>query len=1440
MMQLILSPWLPAATGLVAFVVACAGRRRSYPVRRPVPGAGPVLGVLVFAAVAIAFGNERNYYLSDNRFIDSWAPERLLGSLYSVWSPDVDLGGPVQHFGPVTDVLLVSLRSVGLDPWFAQRVWFALILVLGASGMALLARVLLPGARWEAVVAGAWFICAPFTSGFFFPTSLLLNVALAPWFALAVWQGATTPSRWRWAAVFAVALSVSGTRNPPGLVMALLPASVLGMALVVGGRVPVRAMGRWIARAGILSVGVLLPVLARIAMSSETLARNLGSTESVEAVSLSSSWSESLRGLGFWLQYWNPRGPLVLPHLTVYFTNWFVVIATFVVPALALLVVTTGRRRIGMVLGAMIALSVALMVGAYPVGAPAPLGEVLRWIYDEIPPLFAFRNVYKAGAGLVIGVGLLLALGVRDVSERLTERGTAGRSLNVLLACVLVTVFVASGWPLLSGNGFRNGQRLEGAIPSYWDDALGWLDAQDGAGRVLILPGSASEDYRWGSAANGDLFPSLLDRPAIFAQPLTGSPAEAANVTAALDRAVTSGRYEMGTVAPIARRLGVQFIVLRNDLDWQRAGVIRPDMLNEFRNDPSLDAVATFGAPGTNVTGDDDSPDADRERRLPPIEIFTVTGTEDVVRAVSPAPALLLSGDGAGWISLARSGALDELGPIRSVAPLSPAQVVDELVRGASVVITDTNRRRPLGWGQEDRTLTELDTEGLDDIFEVPGSDSVASYGDAVRLGYAGPATLFDSGPSNRPAAAFDGDPTTAWLTGINSSPRGQQIRIELAEAAVINEIRLRIAETPGGRTVTRVGVVFPGQEPISFDVTTGVENVVKVPPTLTDLFAIAPLAVAEPGAGPFGFSEISVTGLDLAERVTLPRDIEQLAGGDPEVASLLTTAPLTVEMQRLIGTPSDTENSIARRFHYPARRAVELTGGIQISGGTSAVGLAHLLRSPISVEGTSFNGETAADTLATIDGNPQTSWSVDGRDTARLTVRANGTDLRRMMVVFDRRSDTVLPEVLRVKRAGDELEIEALRQCDRSSNDARGTARVMIEVTTKTCAFEVVWAPGVDETDEVMLELVPSHDGTVDGSPPMKVAEIRIDGTSNTLDLDIDTCREDLLFLDGSPIAVRLGGSFEDLIRGERIPVESCAAIDLSAGSHEVSTVPGLPLDWLRFQTIDGNSPVPATAVDVTVIDRASEHHRLRIDAPAGTHVILGQAYSDRWRADSDKGDLDAVQSMDVQASWTLVADGPQELRVGYAGGRSYNVLALLAVLLLSILPAVIVADPRRRDPAGDVSRCAKESVRACEPEGALDKARAHRGILLAAFAGTSLFAGLTGGWPALVVAVAALFVMSLGWVGPRAIGVAAVGLVCFSFVASVPPFGPSLEPVWPLWPSERGIAHELARLAVVLVLVAICGPLKGPTTNIHSHAAVPSDLDRAADAPTGSEHSR
>ena len=371
-----------------------------------------------------------------------------------------------------------------------------------------------------------------------------------------------------------------------------------------------RQVGAWVVRAGILTVPVCVAGLVKASAGSSSLQTNLAESETPSAISLASSWSETWRGLGFWLSYWiNERGPSK-PQTADYLVSVPLVLAAFAVPVAALLTFWHSRWRPRIFFAALILIALPIMVGAYPIDAPSPLGRFLLDVYDAIPPLYGFRNTYKAGPALLLGVAGLLAVAATAIFARASRRH---RGVVVAgIACVAGLVL----WSFPFWTGDVSARPGMSEVPTYYRSAISWLDDQPGSGRALILPGSGFTVYRWGSPGD-DIFDALMERTNVASTLRPRSTPESANLVNALYDVLDSGGDPEGAVPQILGRLGIEYVVVRNDLDWQLTNSSRPVVLGRAPPRSGPAARPVIRRPGKNVVAPgDDSPDAEAERAL--------------------------------------------------------------------------------------------------------------------------------------------------------------------------------------------------------------------------------------------------------------------------------------------------------------------------------------------------------------------------------------------------------------------------------------------------------------------------------------------------------------------------------------------------------------------------------------------------------------------------------------------------------------------------------------------------------------------------------------------------------------------------------------------------------------------------------------------------------
>jgi arabinofuranan 3-O-arabinosyltransferase len=1318
------------------------------------------------------FVHETGWYLGDTQFFFSWNPSQAFAALSSIWQRQTDLGGPIWYGAPVATALMAAVRGIGLEPWVAQRLWYSALLATGSVGTAYVARYFVPRRPTAALLAGLCFLASPFTIGYFYRSWLFLAAAFCPWLLLATLRGVTSRSHWRWAALACLMLAAA-LSNVPAVAFALVPAAAALLYLRCVEGVPWRSIAAWLARVAVFVIPASIPFLMASWLGAAGTQENLASTERLPAIAQSSTWSESLRGLGGWLLYWNPNGRLVLPYVGFYMTNWLGVLWSFVPILAAMAVVVFARGKARLFFGGLLLVAAAVMVGAYPLNASPPFGELWAVILRDVANAFAFRSVYKAGAALVLATAVLIGLGWAWFLERSPNR----RARWAVASCAGV-VLVATSYPIWSGGLLHIAQRLHGDVPTYWIAATRWLDQQHDDGRVLVAPDSLVTEYRWGSTADGDLFSSFMRRPVVLGGAFPASVDDAGDLTQALTNYLSSGHYTPGTLAPIARRLGISYLLIRNDLDWQAGGEPRPAALESLRHDPGLRRVAQFGRPGENTArGDDHSVLAARERKLAPVEIYRIRHSDGRPRAVSESPSLLVSGDGSAWPLLAQTGMLQNLGPVQYTGRLDNAALRDELNVGATAVVTDTNRRRPYTLGVSNETLTGAPSDEAKDLFARDGSQSIATYGDAESIEEIGPSRFAATGVTHEASSAFDGDPDSAWLTGLGTRPLGELLSVRLRRPHVVSSIQIQGASGPSIRNIRRVQ--------ISFD--KGTANTVKLRSDGTGTLTLKPRPVrllnfrvldADPGNGAYGFSEIRVPGLNLRRELQVPNDLAVAAQRSETVSRALERAPLVFALSLRRARGNDSEPTLRRRLNVPVTRAFRGEGTLTVTDDTSDAAAAQLLgeRARATAVTVQPPGFTPSHAMNAVDGDAVTTWRVAAGNGAALTM-APGPTLPQSVELHIRSETPLRLRQLNVSSNGKLLAMNAYPRCAHDSP----------LVNTYTCSVPLHGAR-VAAPLTVYVRTT-SHQAVA-------VSEIEVNGERNEAPPASQPCRSDLVELDGEPVPVTLAGSARQLLIGEPVPFAFCTTLILQKGWHTLDAAPRAPISTVRLRTADGNSPIAALPLRTRLTSDSPTKIVVRTPGSRAYRLISGQAMSTQWSANAGGKGLGTAVELDTQAGWSVPANQGTKVTIEHDAQPSYRIALVISAIALLAAIAVAIIDPKSRRPRDRT----RHYVNARLWLACLDLA-------------VVAFAFGIGGLAQAIVALVALIACRRDWVTPKLVGYVALAVMAIAVVATVPPLGPALSPVNPAWPLVRETAHFAARQAAVLLAVAIAAFARGNT---------------------------
>ena len=1227
--------------------------------------AGFLLGYGILAAVSV-LTSLPGRYVTDNRFGWYWEPSDLVRRLGSIWDARRSFGGPISEFFPGFALLPAGVRALGVSPALTERVVQATLLVVAGFGVLMLARLFVPDRRLAPGLAGLVYMFSPYTATFLVPSSLFVNYAVAPWLVYAFVRGVRDGSRWRSPAAFALVIFAAGLSNPPGLLWAALPLAPTALYLVVVDRsARWRDVLVWSARAGTLTVLVLAVGLLKVSQQTAYVSTNLGSTESVKAVSLASSWGESWRGMGFWLTYFGDAGGSFTQKLAEYFSSPALVLATFVLPVTALVVIWQSRWRGRLLFAGISVLALVAMVGVFPISDPSPSGRLLRFGYEQIGGLFALRNTYKAGAGLQMGTAVLAGVGVAAVISASRRRWQ-----RVVIAVLFVGVVGWTSYPFWTGQLYGNAETQVTDIPVYYEQAFSWLEHQPGDGRVLVLPGATSTAYRWGGIGPDDIFDGVSRRPFVKAEFFA---TEGANdVIAALDERIRSGTYEPGMLGPIARRLGIEYVLIRNDLAWESIQRPRPSALEVVRTDPDLVLAATFGGPGTNTSAVSDLSVAARaDRRLPPVEVYRVRDPQPPLRVLEPGPSLLVAGDGAAWPLLAQRGVLTNSGPLRYTGSLTSPGLRTELAKGAPVVVTDTNRRRFLtasGAGvSSSPTLTAQETpeRGLRDVFRRRGSQSVATYGDVIAI--TAKESGFGSEVANRPAAAFDGDPTTAWLTGSFDPHPSGSLKARLRHAATVSKITVltaRLFGAPRGVTGAVLRLSDGSEFPLRF---VGGRAVARFSPRRITSAAVEFTEVTGTGVTPVGLAEVMIQGVNTRETVRVPDDIFRLARrahGD----ALLARAPLSYQFQL-----EGAEESVMRRsFPTVGERSFSVAGHLVLDANTPEAVVDQIVGTDRGAVGSDRYGDDLRNAgVAAVDGDPLTAWRARPTPGVRLDVRLPPTSVRRVSVRTDGGGQFSRITEMRIT-AGDESVTavpEATDGCAAEHAAAEASCSFAVDVAVPRATI------GSLRIEATGFELRPDGAG---GSKPVEVSEVFVNGAPNPArDYGVvpSSCADGLMRVDGQTVGLSIDGQLDTLLAQSPVPFTACSPLELSAGQHKLVTtvrVDDAVLD-------DGRAlPMAPRVRGRRIVSEGDAGTVVRL-RPGRATIVSGSSYNPNWQASAGDHSLGTPVSLDTQAGWIDAKVPANVLELRFGTQPLFEVLGAVSVVAV-VFCLVVLVWPRRR----------------------------------------------------------------------------------------------------------------------------------------------------------------
>ena len=1244
------------------------------------------LGALAFV---VAFAQRPGLEVAETKVDLHVAPGSFLRDVLSAWTPSGSLGhvfagqygGYLWPMGP----FFALGHLLGLPDWVVGRLWIGTALALSAWGMVRLLDALAGRPRGAGHLAGALlYMLNPYVVTYVGRTSItLLATAALPWLLLCVHRGLRDPRGWWWPAAFALVLTSTGGGVNVAvtawllLAPALLVVYELGWGAVAPGAARAFAV-RLLPVAAVASLWWVAAVLVHARYGLDFLPY----TEQPGTIWSTTSLPESLRLLGFWTSYIGVGYTGTLRAFQadagVYLGLAPVVVATLVIPALCLgSFAWTRRARYAPFFLALVLLGLLVMFVGFPEGAP--LRRAATFTYNHVQAVRFLRTSYKAGPLVSLGLAGLGALAVCALRPRLRAVALVGSVVLVALAC----------WPLARGVGLDRQLGLPHGVPAAWRDAAHDLDRTLPRGRrAMVLPGQLFAFYDWGGTYD-PILPALTDRPVATRFIVPFADLRAVDLQWTTDSLVSQQRALPGQLRPLLDLMGVGAVVQGADDDRSRSGAVPASSAAGVLD--ALGPPARAYGPRRTVPGAAGT--LEPAARLAQVRRWNVP-TGGLVRVVPRDGATVVDGSAAAIADLAAFGALRTDRALHYAADLTEPALRAQAARGASFVISDSNRRRVFvaarlrgntGWTVPAAEKLSEDSAQLDP-FPRRGTDAqtVALVGGGVASVRADFSPGFAQFPERRPFAAIDGDPSTAWLADRALATDRHHLDIAFTAPRDVDHVDLMPYSDGQGR-VDRVAV--NGRE---FAVRDG-WNRLNVGLRATRSLSVRIAHVTQPptgegGAG--GIRELRIPGVRPTEALRPPVLVEHaLHGADTRRSGLTylfdrTTGddpahPRVVTGARsrgLVRDQQDGERGWARAIAPPAARAWRADAWVSVAPETPD----HVLDAWTGSGGTTtFDGSSRFEGLgrnrasSAFDGDPARAWIAGW-------IRSRGAWLQ-----WRTRAPRTI-RTLRLERAPARVRFPTRVRMIADGRPSApvavagdGTIALPAPLRARTVRIEVLDAAFPSGTPGMEKERRAVGIGAVTGAGVPHAAA----GGGGALRLPC--AAGPALHLGAREVRLRVAATAESIDAGRPLRAAACGA-PVALPAVPV-TVRADAAPW-RLDHVRLASPAPATA-PVTGGGRVVDPGRdgrgardgVRVAVRGPSWLVLGESYDAGWRARCDGRSLGRPVPLQGYANGWPVDRGCRAVSFTFAPNRALlagDVISLIACLAL--LALLVLRRPR------------------------------------------------------------------------------------------------------------------------------------------------------------------
>lgn len=1222
---------------------------------------------------------------------------------------------------------------LAVPPWIVQRLWWAVLLTVGFVGIVRLAEMLRLGSPASRIIAATVFVLSPrvlTTLGSI--SSETLPMMLAPWVLIPVVRALDTRAEnaaplWREAARASAAVALMGAVNAVATLAALGVAAMWWLLHSPRDR-------RWWRFGAWTTLGLALACawwLVPLLILSRVSPPFLDYIESSRVTTQWTSLTEVLRGASSWTPFVSPERVAG----AVLVTQPAAVLATGTIAAAGLAGLCMRHMPFRGRLVAILGVGLVLMCVGYAGELGSPVAEQVRVFLDGSgAPL---RNIHKfeplLRIPLALGVAHLLARvplpGSASRRETLSAFAQPQRSRPVAATIVLLVAVIGAGSLMWTGQLAPDGTYQ--AIPRHWQQTADWLaehsERDDGAppARALVVPGAPFADQLWGLTRDEPLQP-LSDTPWAVRDAIPLTPPGAIRALDSVQREIAAGRGSPGLATTLAGQ-GIGFVVLRADLDPDTSRSARPLLAQQALDEsPGLRRVAGFGPPIGPPSVRGVLRDNGLRPPMPAVQIYAVG--EPGAPTTGTGPRLV---DTTGLPRIAGGPeAIAELADVRArqgLPPLGPV-VLDADARRAGIVdgpliVTDTPADRETDFGRVDDHSSAIRSPSdprrtQNAVADYPVDGQPLVHGEWLLDNESGEVEVSTSGsaadavqpgqtsPANSAAAAFDGNPQSAWVSGGLETAVGRWMRIGFT--------------TPR----TDLAVTLTTAKALGPDVTSALITTEAGSTVVSGLAPGEPVTVTAP-SGPTGWLQIRALRTDDGTAGN------QFALGEVTVSDLRTATPLRIR-HRVVLPELEAGTDVAQWVLYqelsgrascvsdPERQMTRCAPGLALSPETSAVfGRALSVPSDVTVSPTAILRPRPGDALdrllaeddrvtargprpvtdprggpaAAVDGDPGTSWTApeipDERPSPARDARTDDD------AAADENTPTLVLDLPREQRV-ESLTIAAPRGYPAAPTEVAvdlGTGEQIREVDEKGM---VRLDPAVTDRIEITIraqsDLIDVNSLGFASPAPPGIAEVQVfpspaTGTDADRIVEIGCDAGIGLTAAGQVVRMSVRATASELRSGRPVVGRPCGdgRLVLPAGQQEVSVNPGDAFTVDAVSLVNGD-PVSAPASTSPAVTEWSPVRRVvTVDAGAQRLLVVPESTNPGWQAHLDGTQLRPVVVDGWQQGWVVPAGAGGTIELTFRFDSLYRWALVIGLALMALLLVAAWWPSARRTRAGE-----------------------------------------------------------------------------------------------------------------------------------------------------------